>query len=530
MKLEKNLLTKAFLAAGVGLFLLVFLKNAWVSEDAYIMFRSIEQLFAGNGPRWNPHERVQVFTSMFWFWVLAALRVFSTDVFLNALVASLLCSAGTLAVLWATLHDSLRWGLAVLLLLCSRAFMDYTTSGLENPLGYLTVAGFLYFYTRAFRESSSKAKRRKSLVGLLALAGLSLLVRHDLATLLFLPTAYAFWHHRDAMTYQRWVGVATLSLLPFVLWSLFALIYYGSIFPNTAYAKLNTGIARPLLLMQGVKYLEVSIFQDTITIFVIGVSIVCLSFRSKAAGWLAAGIAVNVLYVVYIGGDFMQGRFLSYAYLLAPGAFFYYEGWRVAQPVARSIGLRPAMWSNNTFLAVLCVFFGAYSAFYPNAPAQTPLDYKRPIIESGIADERGFYFDDSSLFAYLTNDAPYFPLHTWSRKGRALAEQSKDFVKQRYIGFFGYWAGTEKVIIDPLALSDPFLARLPTGKSWRIGHFPREVPAAYATSIKNDTNAFRDPCRRALYGDVKLATQDEALFSQKRWHAILRLNSGYDFK
>ena len=26
----------------------VFLKNAWVGEDSYILFRSIEQLFSGN--------------------------------------------------------------------------------------------------------------------------------------------------------------------------------------------------------------------------------------------------------------------------------------------------------------------------------------------------------------------------------------------------------------------------------------------------------------------------------------------------
>jgi energy-coupling factor transporter transmembrane protein EcfT len=39
------------------LFLLVswvFFNNAWVDEDAYIIFRSIEQLFEGNGPVCRP--------------------------------------------------------------------------------------------------------------------------------------------------------------------------------------------------------------------------------------------------------------------------------------------------------------------------------------------------------------------------------------------------------------------------------------------------------------------------------------------
>ena len=57
----------------------VFLKNAWVVEDAYIIFRSVEQVFAGNGPVWNPHERVQAFTSPLWFGLLVLSRIVSAD-------------------------------------------------------------------------------------------------------------------------------------------------------------------------------------------------------------------------------------------------------------------------------------------------------------------------------------------------------------------------------------------------------------------------------------------------------------------
>ena len=45
---------------------------------------------------------------------------------------------------------------------------------------------------------------------------------------------------------------------------------------------------------------------------------------------------------------------------------------------------------------------------------------------------------------------------------------------------FGYWAGTDKRILDLYALCDPLLARLPIGdRPWRIGHYRRTVPAAY---------------------------------------------------
>ena len=45
---------------GFALFVLV---NAWVSEDAYITLRVIDNFFNGYGLRWNINERVQVDTS-----------------------------------------------------------------------------------------------------------------------------------------------------------------------------------------------------------------------------------------------------------------------------------------------------------------------------------------------------------------------------------------------------------------------------------------------------------------------------------
>src|SRR5262245_57547519 len=72
--------------------LAVILNSAWVTEDAYITFRSIEQLFAGNGPRWNPHERVQVFTHPLWFILLSFWRVVSSNLYIGAIVLSLVCS------------------------------------------------------------------------------------------------------------------------------------------------------------------------------------------------------------------------------------------------------------------------------------------------------------------------------------------------------------------------------------------------------------------------------------------------------
>ena len=35
---------------------------------------------------------------------------------------------------------------------------------------------------------------------------------------------------------------SVLGFIPLIAWELFSLIYYGFLLPNTAYAKLNTGL------------------------------------------------------------------------------------------------------------------------------------------------------------------------------------------------------------------------------------------------------------------------------------------------
>jgi len=42
--------------------MIVFFRTAWVCGDAYITFRTIDNLVHGYGLRWNVDERVQAFT------------------------------------------------------------------------------------------------------------------------------------------------------------------------------------------------------------------------------------------------------------------------------------------------------------------------------------------------------------------------------------------------------------------------------------------------------------------------------------
>ena len=65
---------------------------AWVSDDAYLTFRTIEVWFAGQGPNFNVGQRIWGTTSPLWFLLLSAGRPFTGDLYRVALTLSAICT------------------------------------------------------------------------------------------------------------------------------------------------------------------------------------------------------------------------------------------------------------------------------------------------------------------------------------------------------------------------------------------------------------------------------------------------------
>ncbi len=488
----------------------IFIKNSWVSEDAYILFRSLEQLFAGNGPVWNPHERVQVFTSPLWYILLAIIRVFSGDYFLNSILLSLALLITVLIILRLMFKDNTAFLFSVLFLSASNAFFDYTSSGLENILGYVVIAFFLYFYFCIFDNNISKS----NINFLILLSGLIILVRHDLLLLLLPPVLYTISKNFKLYSRKQWTIIILLSLFPVFLFTCFSVIYYGFPFPNTAYAKINTGIDKIDIFKQGICYFYSSLIHDTITLLVIIVAI-CISMIScmRHIRYLAYGIILNLLYIIYVGGDFMQGRFLSYSYLIS-----------VIIIIANL--QRSAVKKIKIFSLIMVLI---YSVFYFHTPLNSGFDYKNTEIDMGIADERGFYFQWLSLDEYLFSDLEdnLFRNPGLARDAIRFKSSDKKIIAACNIGIFGYYSGTDKIIIDQYALSDPLLARMPVSGIWRIGHFKRRIPDGYIESILQNKNVIKEKNLNQYYRILKIITQDDQLLSIKRLKTILMFNLNY---
>jgi len=526
------------LSLGLGVFLFIFFKNAWVADDAYISFRSIEQVFAGNGPRWNIDERVQVYTSPMWFGLLLAGRVFSNNLFLLSIFLSAFCCVCALLLVRKITNDDRRWLIFVLLATGVNSIMDFSSSGLENSLLFLWLSFFFYYYFRFF-QTSDLNNQRDNISGLMLILGLMSVSRHDSSTLVAIPAVYAIFIFCKNSGYKTGLQFVLkksyLVISPLLLWTLFSVVYYGVPFPNTAYAKMLHGISRPELIEFGWLYLKVSIIFDVFAkIILAGLIARVLWKREKPIVFLLLGVALNFFYVVFVGGDFMQGRFISEAMFVATIGL-------VAPYVALQQQSKSHEPSFRKYTSVTVAALLVALALYSESPLTLRPDSGFDINEGhrhyswrGILNERNFYFKTNSLWAYYQykkmhrDETQPFPEHKWCKMGISAREQNKQSSDFGGIGMYGYCAGLNLLVIDNLALGEPFLARLPMPKhrAWRAGHYHRDFPRGYMESRISGRNQIIDPHLALLWDDVALLTRGP-LFTSLRWQAIWRINAGY---
>lgn len=504
--------SQLLLAGSALLLAYAMLRSAWLSDDGLITFRTIDHFVNGDGLRFNLAERVQSYTHPLWLFVLAPFYAATREAFYTPILVSLVAStAGVAALVLAALRER-RFGAATAAVVClvsSKAFVDYTSSGLETPLSYLLLALFVNVYFRPVERAGSET-RRLGWLGLLA--SLAFLNRMDSALLLApaggLRLVQAL---RGGAPARRVLGAVAAGAAPAVAWLAFALVYYGAPFPNTFQAKLATGIDPALLLEQGVFYLVHAARTDPATLlvptFAVGLAVRdAIRHRRPDAACLAAGIGLQLLYVVRVGGDFMAGRFLALPFLAG---------------VAALVHLR---WPASRFgaLAAVCL---ALSLVHASAPLRAGPDYsvrdeEQIVADRGISDERGFYYPRRGLLAPEAER----DLHAGSKcTGNGAAVVVRNVCGE--LGYEGFTACRGDFLADRCALADPLLARMPMidPVHWRVGHYFRRVPRGYRESLERDANLLVDPAHHALYDDIRSATR-APLFAAGRWEAILRLN------
>jgi arabinofuranosyltransferase len=329
--------------------------------------------------------------------------------------------------------------------------------------------------------------------------------------LIFIPCL--IYAYGETKKWIRGILVMAAGFLPFIAWTGFSLFYYGFPFPNTAYAKLNTGITDLDLALQGINYFQNSLSIDPLTLIVIGVSIFsfCLT-KKKPSVAASAGIILYLLYIVKIGGDFMSGRFFAVPFFCA---------------VINICAVRPEI-SKIIWAPVLCfcLFIGLQTPYTPVFSDET---YKnRELSYGGIADERGWYYPCTGYLLGLKRKT--MPSCGWAWQGRELRNQEPQVITHTNIGLIGFYAGPGVHFIDTLALTDPLLSKLNiiNPKYWRIGHFRRHIPEGYINTIETGQNMLADKRLADYYSKLSFIIKGN-LFSKERIKEIINMNSGaYD--
>ena len=511
--------SKAALLLLMVLFAFVVLRNTWVGDDAFITVRTIENFLSGYGLTHNIAERVQTYTHPLWMFLQSGIyflvnRVLGIYFWAQFYYLNVLISVAISILVAYTLvfrNASSFWAaiLGLVILVMSKAFIDYSTSGLENPLTHLLLIVFILI----FLDGNRRNPRRMLLLSFVAaLGGLN---RLD-TLLLYIPIlVHAFWQLDDK---KKGINQVFLGFLPLILWELFSLFYYGFLFPNTAFSKLNTGIPFGRMVRQGIYYYLNSLSLDPITLLTIAFAFVLtFSIKQRRHYPILVGVFLYMLYIIRIGGDFMSGRFFAAPVLISVIVLTRYK----YQDLKAFL----------VFIVVVLVV-GLTSPRPPIMVSAHPIEKfedKPKIDEKGVSDERLFYFRTTGLL--VDNRAQVFPGSRYAGRQWVSTKDMSEVEIAGALGDHGYVTGPDVHVIDLFALSDPLMARLPTLdlEVWRIGHFRRDIPEGYLETLASGVNQIEDPNLSQYYDKLRIVTQGD-LFDWDRLVEIWNLNTGkYDY-
>jgi arabinofuranosyltransferase len=498
----------ALLALNLAVFVRI-LAYSWVTDDAFITFRSVLNLMGGDGPVFNIGERVQSFTHPLWFGLMSLGGALDLNLYFWAILCGLACSALTLVVLHRIYVESqagpVGYVLCLILLLFSESFLSFSTSGLEGSLTDLLLVSMVWLMVRDF------GRWRLQLAACL-LYSAALLNRFDNIFLFSTLLGYYLLGCLRRGSLSRWR--LSVGLAPLLVWHAFSLVYYGFLFPNTKYAKIG---ARGLIenLRCGLAYLADSVEGDLHGWAVVAALVAVVAFsvlrgtpvfeRPRLVQLLMVAATLHIGYVVAIaGGDFMRGRFFVPVMLLA----------------ATSLVLLKLRFK-TAWAVLLMAGFAVTAAFSYRFSFCDHLWFNA----NGVENERNFY---KEYLALHRDPDKIFMNHRWARKAAQINRQGH----RTYLGVNGEWAyivDRHVRLVDPTALTDAFIARLPATDAGRSGHFEHDIPEEYLT-LKLEgtvTPRWRNQELQHLWEQVRIVTEDPDLFSLRRLHAMVWLWTHY---
>ncbi len=520
------------LVFAVLLLLVIVIKKAFLLEDAFIVFRSIQNLENGFFLSAIADVRSQSYTSNLWTLLLVVVDSVSLlSLQNNAIIISLTCTFITVIILIRFFTKIKRPDLGfllIILLALSNTFTDFSTGGLENSLAHLLLAIFLIILM------FSSYKNIDFLV-LSCIAGLLVANRYD-HLFMVAPSLVLVFFSRKKWKEDIINGLA--GFMPLFMWMFFSWFYYGSILADTYYAKIYTGV--PVFerinfaIYHHLRMLDVDFISMTLMVFTImfGMMLsknILLRNKNKTSDYLnlseekqhniqkllsiITGILLYNIYFFYVGGDYMLGRFMSIVILAVMFAVVLI----IEQKLIPQLFFKPLV----IVLMIICIIkLTVPTLFVPGRgdKNESVKVYTFNIRKFGA----NWYFIDQD------HDEK-----NWRREGfeRALEADKAPYPYSVVAipgGIIPYYAGSRHYLIDLLGLSEPLLSRLPCTTLGAAAHCMRVVPDGYENFIKAGDLSKIDP-DLAQYVDVLFKIKKLPLFDIERIKLLVWFSLGrYD--
>ena len=482
-------------------FTLIVLLLGWQSDDSFHGYVMVKHLLEGNGFVYNIGERVCSTTSPLYTLSCAIPYAITREIYFTTLILDVIYSASTYYIFAFKIcrtREQVITGFFAFI--GSKAFVSYTTSGLENSLLFLFMGLMIWQYMkRDFFDSKH--------LFLLALTFSGIALTRMDNVLFFIPVMlYVYLFKRENTSFIKCVWIGILGLLPFFLWEIFSFLYFGSFVPNTAYVKIGTGITLMDYIKHGILYYWFTLLNDAV-VLIVPLAYVFMTVVLRKIKYLlvSLGLVLYGIYLLSIGGDFMMGRHFT--------GMLYISVLSVTMMFNREKDYFDTIRRMRTTFSILVIGLMCWSFTFGSSIGSLYLFGHQ--YSSNISDEREYYFDTTGFYnniRSLVKTGRSCWRDTWN-------DESPDLLRKQ--GFRGdildnaagilVYKNSDLYLNDTYCLGDPLMSRLPAvyQTSWRVGHLRRICPEGYRDSVYEDENRIEDKDLHAYYDRIRLITRGE---------------------
>ena len=289
-------------------------------DDEMISMRYAKNFANGYGLVWNKGERVEGITNLFWTLYMSLFHIIKIPLSKTSLFIQVT------GLIFLILSVIMVKRITYLITNSEKISLTATVlTGFYYPIVYWSLEGtevsVLMFLTSLSTYYTLRGLTKHKLIySPLWILGFSTLIRMDMFVLYLGFWAFTFWVFKNYRIKIFLIGFIIIT--SFVGGqTLFRLLYYGDILPNTYYLKM-TGFPIIYRVTRGA-YVFLNFLWQLNIIFVLVTMLMTIVMKKKSDIFLFFLFALQSLYSIYVGGDAWEESFGSNRFIALVMPYFF---------------------------------------------------------------------------------------------------------------------------------------------------------------------------------------------------------------